>query len=86
MIKDSAVAIRRVLRKNYKQVHITSVDNMEDLEKLVAKKPDLVVLGMKLALLNPEMGYDDSPKVWLSTYLHEHNINFTGSDTDALVA
>ena len=35
---------------------------MDDLEALVTKKPDLVVLGMKLVLLDPAKSYDDSPK------------------------
>lgn len=63
---------------------ITVVNTMRDLEGLGAKRPDLVILGMKLILLKPEMGYDDSPKVWLSDYLTENGIDYTGSGTDAL--
>ena len=84
MAKDAALTILATLSKRYEKVAISIVDNMADLEKLAAKKPDLVVLGMKLVLLDASKGYDDSPKVWLSDYLKEKNINFTGSETDAL--
>ena len=39
---------------------------------------------MKLVLLKPELGYDNSPKVWLSDYLTSNGIHFTGSDTFSL--
>jgi len=84
MEHDARLSIQAALRKRYTQVDITIVNNFDDLEKLGAKKPDLVILGMKLVLLDPTKSYDDSPKVWLSDYLHEHNIAFTGSDTTAL--
>ncbi len=84
MGKDSRLTVYAALSRRYTKVGITIVNDMADLEKLTAKKPDLVVLGMKLVLLDPAKGYDDSPKVWLSDYLREKGINFTGSDTEAL--
>ena len=39
---------------------------------------------MKSVLLKPELGYDNSPKVWLSDYLTSNGIHFTGSDTFSL--
>jgi D-alanine-D-alanine ligase len=84
MATDAIETIRTVLSKKYTKVGNTVVDNMADLEALVAKKPDLVILGMKLVLLDPAMGYDDSRKVWLSDYLEEHAIAYTGSSTAAL--
>lgn len=85
MPEDAQQTILTVLRKRYAKVAVTIVDDMVGLEKLVAKKPDLVVLGMFLVLSDPSKSYDDSPKVWLSSYLKENNINFTGSDTEALI-
>lgn len=85
MAKDSQLTILAALSKRYTKVVMSIVDDMADLERLVAKKPDLVVLGMKLVLLDPLKSYDNSPKVWLSSYLKENNIDFTGSDTHALV-
>jgi len=84
MNKKSRIDVVSALEKRYTRVEITLVDNMRDLEILVAKKPDLVVLGMKLILLEPEKGYDDSTKLWLPDYLAEHGIDFTGSETNAL--
>lgn len=84
--KDARLSVLATLRKRYTKVAITIVDDMAGLERLVAKRPDFVVLGMKLVLLDPSKSYDDSPKVWLSSYLKENGIDFTGSDTDALVA
>jgi D-alanine-D-alanine ligase len=84
MAADSRLTILTTLSKIYTNVGITIVNNLADLEGLVAKKPDLVVLGMKLVLLDPEKSYDDSRKMWLSDYLEEHGIDYTGSDTAAL--
>lgn len=84
MSKASRQTILAVLSKRYTKVAITVVDNLADLEKLVAKKPDLVVLGMKLVLSDPLKSYDDSPKVWLADYLEENDIIVTGSDATAL--
>jgi D-alanine-D-alanine ligase len=84
MAPDARESIRTVLSKKYAKVGDTIVDDMAGLEALVAKKPDLVILGMKLVILDPAKGYDDSPKVWLSDYLEEHGITYTGSGTQAL--
>jgi D-alanine-D-alanine ligase len=84
MAKDAQLSMLAVLRAQYTHVGVTIVDTMSDLERLIAKKPDLVVLGMKLILLEPSKGYDDSPKLWLSNYLETYDIDYTGSDTVAL--
>jgi DNA-binding protein Fis len=47
MSKMSRDAIRKALSKYYKRVEITLVDNLGDLNALIAKNPDLVFLGMK---------------------------------------
>ncbi|HSW91688.1 MAG TPA: hypothetical protein VLG09_03525 [Candidatus Saccharimonadales bacterium] len=84
MAQDARLTTAATLRKHYAKVGVTIVNNIDDLDALVAKKPDLVVLGMKLVLLDPAKGYDDSPKVWLARYLEENGIAYTGSDTAAL--
>lgn len=83
--EDARQTILAVLRKHYTKVGVTIVDSFSDLEKLAAKQPDLVVLGMGLIPLDSSKNYDDSPKVWLSTYLEENGIAHTGSAIDALV-
>jgi D-alanine-D-alanine ligase len=84
MAEDAQLSILATLRKLYAKVAITIVDDMADLERLVAKQPDFVVLGMKFVLLDPSKGYDHSPRMWLPSYLKENNIDCTGSHTDAL--
>lgn len=84
MVKDSQLTIAKTLKKHYQRVGISVVDDLAGLERLVAKKPDIVVLGMKLILLDLSVDYDDSPKIWLSDYLLERGIAVTGSDTLAL--
>ena len=84
MSKNSRLHISTALSKKYSTVKISSISTLQDLQDLVDRKPDLVILGMKVLLLNPEMGYDDSPKLWLSDFLAENGISFTGSETNAL--
>jgi D-alanine-D-alanine ligase len=85
MARDSQLTMLAILSQQYTKVAISHVNTMADLEVLAGKKPDLVVLGMKLVLLEPSLSYDDSPKMWLSDYLEAAGISFTGSDTTALM-
>jgi len=50
----------------------------EDLENIVKKNPDLVVLTVKY--ISPQNEYD----IWLSEYFSHRGINFTGSSRDVL--
>ncbi len=83
MSASSRLSILEALRENYIKVDITIVNNLHDLELLAAKKPDLVILGVKLILLDTSKSYDTSPKLWLSAYLDEKKIAYTGSDAIA---
>jgi D-alanine-D-alanine ligase len=79
----SRLTVQAALNERYTTVGITIVNNIADLEALVAKKPDLVVLGIKRLPLDETVSYDESPKIWPSDYLNKHGIVFTGSDTRA---
>src|SRR5882672_1656721 len=57
MAQDAQATILAVLSQKYTKVGVTIVDDMSGLKKLVAKKPDLVILGMKLVILDPSKGY-----------------------------
>jgi D-alanine-D-alanine ligase len=83
--EDARLAVFTTLSKHYAKVAVTVVENLPDLERLVARKPDLVVLGMGLVLLDPQKDYDDSRKVWLASYMKENDINYTGSGIEALI-
>lgn len=79
MGKESRDAIHSVLSKHYTRVGITLVNNISDLEALVASKPDLVFLGMKFLPVNPALSLHDINKIWLSDYLDAAGITYTGS-------
>jgi len=79
MGKESRDAILAVLTRHYTKVGITIVNDIEDLAKLVRKKPDLVFLGMKFVPRSSHLGLQDPQKVWLAHYLDSHGIAYTGS-------
>lgn len=68
----SCRAIFEILSKHYRKVGITIVNNLSDLEDLITKQPDLVFLGMRFIEDGPD-------KIWLSAYLDECGITYTGS-------
>lgn len=74
---------KKVLERHYTKVVITMVDSLSDLEALVVRKPDLVFLGMKFVPANSDMKWQDSEKIWLSDYLDQHGIAYTGSSQAA---
>ncbi len=80
MSQKSADGILAVLNKYYDRVGITTVNNLDDLEALVASKPDLVFLGMNFVPSDPILESEGINKVWLSQYLDDHGIAYTGSD------
>lgn len=50
----------------------------DDLEEIVKRKPELVILSVKYI---PVKNEDD---IWLSDYFSQHAVNFTGSSRDVL--
>lgn len=83
MSLPSREAIRDVLSQHYTDVSIQLVDNLADLKRLVASRPDLVFLGMKFIPSNPSLGINDPDKIWLSHYLESRGIACTGSTSQA---
>ncbi|MEX1058835.1 MAG: hypothetical protein WEC17_00140, partial [Candidatus Saccharimonadales bacterium] len=80
MSQKSRLAALAVLAKHYMRARITIVNNLSDLEDLVARRPDLVFLGMKFLPCNPIAGRHDSDRIWLSDYLDQCGIAYTGSN------
>ncbi len=76
----SSAMICTLLQKHYRQVGITVINNVHDLRVLVAKRPDLVFLGMKY-LPSSE---DTETKLWIAEYLENNGINYTGSGSGAI--
>lgn len=79
----SREAIRSALGKHYARVGVTIVNNISDLEALVRLQPDLVFLGMKFIPKNPSLGFRDVEKTWISEYLAQNGIAYTGSNRAA---
>ena len=84
MSKKTQLSVLTTLQKKYTRVETTIVDTLQDLEALVAKRPDLVILGRRRINLKPLEGSTESRKLWISDYLSENNINFAGSGTNPL--
>lgn len=83
MSSASRLAAQAALAAVYTDVRICLVDDLVDLKELVERKPDLVFLGMKYLPRNPALGRQDDKRIWLSQFLDEHGIAYTGSATAA---
>lgn len=80
---QSRRAALTTLSKRYSHVGVTIVNTLSDLERLVARKPDLVFLGMKFLPVNPFLGLQDPDRIWVSEYLDRFGIPNTGSGSQA---
>ena len=69
--------ILKILSKRYKNVLISEINCEKDLEKLVARKPDLVFSGVKYFFYN-------NRKIWLNDYLEMYEIPYIASSKAAL--
>ena len=83
MSQVSCGAIFDVLSKHFSEVGVTVINNVADLEVLVAGKPDLVFLGMEFIPGDPLLGLADPNKIWLSDVFDDHDIAYTGSNRAA---
>lgn len=60
------------------KVLVTVCESLTDLNNVVERKPDLVILAAKyMPVLNEE-------NIWFSSYFAENNITFSGSDRETL--
>jgi D-alanine-D-alanine ligase len=83
MSHASAVAARAVLAKRYASVRITIVNNLDDLEAIASRNPNLIFLGMEYILLQEVASLQPPEKLWLADYFDEHDIAYTGSGSTA---
>ncbi|MDW7657316.1 MAG: D-alanine--D-alanine ligase [Bacillota bacterium] len=74
-----------VLANRYKNIRLTIISTQSDLEDIVNRKPDLVIAGIKYVDFSISANSKKSKgKIWLSQFLEDHDINFTGSRRDAI--
>jgi D-alanine-D-alanine ligase len=77
--------ICNVLRNHYTKVGFTIIKTKSDLTGLVQKNPDLVFSGVKyVEFAEKAITKDSTNKIWLSDYLNQVGINYTGSPKSAL--
>ena len=69
----------------YQNIRLTIISTQSDLKDIVNRKPDLVIAGIKYVdfsiHVNSKISRD---KIWLSQFLEDHDINFTGSRRAAI--
>lgn len=75
----SSDTLLALLSKHFTRVGVTIIDDLYDLEDLARLQPDLVFLGMKFVPTNHALGRL-SPRIWLSDYLDNCGITYTGSN------
>lgn len=80
MSRQSRDAACDALRKYYSHVRVTMVDSLSDLEALVARRPDLVFLGMQSLPTGTITDGYGAGNVWVSEYLDRYGIAYTGSN------
>lgn len=80
MSAASRDGIYDVLQKIYSDVRITIINNLDDLESLTSRRPDLVFLGMKYIISKSSTLDDNLDKIWLAQHLDENDITYTGSN------
>ncbi|MDH5368528.1 MAG: D-alanine--D-alanine ligase [Gammaproteobacteria bacterium] len=77
----SLKACNSVLHATQRMGHIVKLNVCESkacIDDVIKRKPELVILAVKYIPLKNE---DD---IWLSDYLSQHNVNFTGSSREVL--
>ena len=77
--------LHKTLSKFYSKVEISIIEREIELQRLLRKKPDLIISGIKY------LGFDLNSirrnsinKIWFSDFLDEHKIRYTGSSKEAI--
>lgn len=78
-------SVYNALIEKYTHVNFNIIRTKSDLEKIVYRKPDLVFTGIKYVIFNGvEITKNREDKIWISEYMEEAAINYTGSGKDAI--
>lgn len=78
--QPSCNAIFDLLKRHFRSVQITTINNLQDLKQLADRSPDLVFMGMKFIPVNEALEQYDPDKIWLADFLDLHDIAYTGSN------
>lgn len=72
-------SIMEALGRSGRNATVTVCETMDDLEKICARKPDIVMLAAKYINLK------NGKTIWLSSYFESHSIFYTGSGRNELL-
>jgi D-alanine-D-alanine ligase len=82
MGRPSCDMIKALLEQHYATVEVCLVSTVSDLGLVAAKRPDLVVLGVKQVAADSQQLSGEM--VWASAYLETQGVNYTGSMAAAI--
>lgn len=82
--KNSAEAIRDCLAQKYSSVVVSNINSQTDLEQLVARRPDVVFMGMDVMPRSHPTDEYDEDIIWVTDFLAKHSIEHTGSGVHAI--
>ncbi len=81
----NCISVSNALIENYTHVHFNIIRTKSDLDEIIYRKPDLVFSGIKYVIFNGlEITKNRADKIWISEYMEEAGINYTGSEKDAI--
>lgn len=80
----SGASIQRTLQTYFTDVTVTIINSAADLAALVARRPDIVFLGVKYLPSSARPGREANSKLWVADYLAAHGITTTGSGSAAV--
>ena len=79
-------SVCEALAERYPHAHLSIINSQSDLDALAARQPDLVVAGIKYLDFSASSAMKVSEnKIWLSQYLTDLRINYTGSERAAIL-
>jgi len=81
----NCINVYNALNKKYAHINFNIIRTKSDLDKIIFRKPDLVFTGIKYVVFNEhEITKNIKDKIWISEYLDNAGINYTGSVKNAI--
>ena len=78
-------SVYNALIEKYSHVNFNIIRTKSDLDEIIYRKPDLVFSGIKYVIFNGvEITKNREDKIWISEYMEEADINYTGSGKEAI--
>ncbi len=82
---ENCISVFNALDEKYTHVNFNIIRTKSDLDNIISRKPDLVFSGIKYVVFNEhEISKNTKDKIWISEYMDNAGINYTGSGKDAI--